>query len=96
MVPGRNQPEKGMNMIRKTITTALTVAVLGASAMMATTVSSEAGFHGGKGHHNKHHNRHRHLGHGYGHDFGYGYCYWKKIKVWDYYGFHWEKVRICG
>ena len=68
-------------MIRKTITAALAVAVISTSAMMVTATNSQAG-----GYYN---------GGGYGHVYYPHHCYWKKIKVWGYYGYFWKKIKVC-
>ena len=69
-------------MIRKTLTAAFAVAVIGTSAMIATPSASQAGGYYGGGY--------------YQPVFNYGYhCYWKKIKVWGPYGYFWKKVRVC-
>ena len=73
-------------MIRKTLTTILTVAAISSSAMFATATASNAGgYYGG------------YYG-GYGKHYGWGYhkkCFYKKVKVHGYYGWHWKKIRIC-
>ena len=75
-------------MIRKTLTAALTFAVLSGSALVASTASSEAGYYGGG------------YGGGYGGYYGGGYggyhCYTRKIRVYGYYGYHWKRIRVCG
>ena len=71
--------------MKKTIAAALTVAVLATSATFATTNASQAGYYGGY---------HKGYGYGYGYKFR-KHCYWKKIKVWGYYGYHWKKIRVC-
>ena len=68
-----------MTMIRKTLATALTVAVIGTSAIAASTTNSQAGYYGGY----------------YGGGYGYHHCYWKKIKVRGYYGYFWKKIKVC-
>ena len=73
-------------MIRKTVTTALTVAVLAGSAMFASTAASNAGGYYGGGYY------------GGGHGYGYGYakhCFYKKVKVHGYYGWHWKRIKVC-
>ncbi|MGI9401255.1 MAG: hypothetical protein ACR2O0_08385 [Rhizobiaceae bacterium] len=71
-------------MIRKTITAALAVAVIGTSAMVASTSNSQAGgYYGGHG---------GHYGHVY---YPRHHCYWKKIKVWGHYGYFWKKIKVC-
>jgi len=84
-------------MIRKTVSAALTAAVIAGSALIATTGASFAGGYGGYGY-----------GGGYGYNHGYnhrqtyrtGYyqprCFYKKVKVHGYYGWHWERVRVCN
>ena len=70
-------------MIRKTLAAALTVATLTGSALFATTTASQAGYYGG----------------GYGGYYGGGYvqhCFYKKVKVRGYYGWHWKRIRVCG
>ncbi len=69
----------------KTLNTALAVAVLAGSAMFASASASQAGYYGG----------------GYGGGYGYNNhyyqpaCFYKKIKVWGYYGYHWKTVKVC-
>ena len=70
-------------MIRKTLTAALTVAVLGTSAIVASTSASQAGYGYG-------------YGHNWGHNYGYGYkCHYKRIKVWGHYGYYWKTIKVC-
>ena len=69
--------------MKKTLATALTVAVLAGSATFATTNASQAGYYGG-----------HYGGYGYGYKFR-RHCFYKKIKVWGYYGYHWKKIRVC-
>ena len=72
-------------MFRKTLAAALTVATLTGSALFASTTASQAGYYGG--------------GYGgyYGGGYGGGYhCFYKKVKVHGYYGWHWKKIRVCG
>ncbi len=69
----------------KTLNTALAIAVLAGSAMFASASASQAGYYGG----------------GYGGGYGYNNhyyqpsCFYKKIKVWGYYGYHWKTVKVC-
>ena len=72
-------------MIRKTLSTALAVAVISGSAMFASTAQSSAGGYYGGGYY----------GGGYSNYYYQPVCHWKKIKVWGYYGYHWKKVRVC-
>jgi hypothetical protein len=68
--------------MKKTLATALTVAVLAGSAFATSTTQSQAGYYGGH----------------YGGGYGYVYtpkCFWKKVKVHGYYGWHWKKIRVC-
>jgi hypothetical protein len=80
-----------MSTIRSTIAAAFTVAAISSGTLLAATTSSQAGgYYGGY-----------HGGHGYNHNYNYQYvykprCYWTKVKVWDYYGWHWEKVKVCN
>lgn len=69
--------------MKKTLAAALTVAVIGASAMFATTSNSQAGYYGG-GYYG-----------GYNQSYYGGHCYWKKIRVWGHYGYHWKTIRVC-
>jgi len=76
-------------MIRKTLSAALAVAVLSTAALTATAAPSLAG-----------HKHHGHHGHHFKHKFKYkyvynDYCFWKKVKVYGHYGWHWEKVWVC-
>jgi len=66
-------------MFAKTLTAAIAVATISGSALFASSAPSQAGYYG------------------YGYQGGYHQpkCYYKKIKVWDYYGWHWEKVQVC-
>jgi hypothetical protein len=75
-----------MSTIRSTISAAIAVSVISASALFATTGSSMAGGYG----------------YGYGNGYGYGYqlvyqprCYWTKVKVWTHYGWQWQKIKVC-
>lgn len=69
-----------MKTVRTTLAAALTVAVLASSAMFASTTPSLAGgYYGG------------HYG-GYVHQV---HCYYKKVKVWTYYGWRWKHVKVC-
>lgn len=66
--------------MKNTVAAALTIAVLAASAILATSAPSQAGYYGGH----------------YGHNHGYRHnCFYKRIKVWGYYGYHWKRVRVC-
>ncbi len=72
-----------MTMIRKTLAATLTAAVLAGSALVATSAPASA--------------------HGYGHRHHYNnyyyqpYCFYKKVKVWDYYGgYFWKRIRVCN
>lgn len=83
-----------MNMFRKSAAAAIAIAVLSGSALVSTTVSSQAG----NKHHQRHHNNHNnHNNYNYNYDYSYyqPHCFWKKVKVWDYHGYHWEKVQVC-
>ncbi len=68
--------------MKKTLATALTVAVLAGSAFATSTTQSQAGYYGG------------HYGGGYGYVYA-PKCFWKKVKVHGYYGWHWKKIRVC-
>ena len=73
-------------MFRKTLTAAIAVAAISGSALLATSTASQAGYYGG--------------GYGYngGYHGGYSYapsCFYKKVKVHGYYGWHWKRVRVC-
>ena len=68
--------------MKKTVTAALAVAVLSASAMFATTAPSNAGYWGGYGYYKPYY--------GYKH-----HCYYKKVKVWGYYGYFWKRIKVC-
>ncbi len=53
--------------------------------MFASASASQAGYYGG----------------GYGGGYGYNNhyyqpaCFYKKIKVWGYYGYHWKTIKVC-
>jgi hypothetical protein len=86
-----------MSTIRTTITAAFAVAVISSGTLLAATTSSQAGgYHGGyKGGYGGGYNS------GYHHNYNYQYvyqprCFWTKVKVWDYHGWHWEKVKVCN
>lgn len=66
--------------MKNTLAAVLTIAVLAASATLATTTPSRAGYYGGQ--------------YGYGHGYRHK-CFYKRIKVWGYYGYHWKRVRVC-
>ena len=69
-------------MFRKTLTAAIAVATISGAALFSTASASQAGYYGGGGY--------------YG---GYHYapsCYTKKVKVWGYYGWTWQRVRVCN
>jgi hypothetical protein len=73
-----------MSTIRSTVSAAIAVAVISASALFATTGSSMAGGYG----------------YGYGNGYGYQLvyqprCYWTKVKVWTHYGWQWQKIKVC-
>ena len=68
--------------MKKTIASALTVAVLAGSAMFASTSASQAGYYGGH--------------YGYNNYYGGYHCFYKKVKVWGYYGYHWKRIKVCG
>ena len=70
--------------MRKTLSAAIAVAVIGASAMAMTTTNSQAGYYGGY--------------HGGYHGYNYGYkhhCFYKKVKVWGHYGYFWKRIKVC-
>ncbi|MCB1462255.1 MAG: hypothetical protein KDJ90_07450 [Nitratireductor sp.] len=91
-----------MTKTRKTLSTAIAFAVIATSGFAALPSSASAaglarlapiestagqatkvGYHGG------------YYG---GNGYGYVYqprCWWTKRKVWSYYGWHWQKVRVC-
>ena len=69
-------------MIRKTVATALALATISGSALVATTGASQAGYYGSYG----------------GYRTYYDYqpsCYFKRVRVQSYYGWTWKKVRVC-
>ncbi len=86
-----------MNMFRKSAVAAIAIAVLSTSALVTTTASSQAGGYGHKQHHG--YNNHGYNGYGHG-NYGYTYykphCFWTKVKVHGYNGWHWEKVKVCN
>ena len=68
--------------MKKTLATALTIAVLATSTIATSTTNSQAGYYGGRC--------------GGGHGYVYApKCYWQSIKVHGYYGWHWKKIRVC-
>ena len=72
-----------MKTARTTLTAAMAVAVLASSALFATTSASEA------------HKRHKRHDNSYGYSYYQPHCFWKEVKVWDHYGYHWETVKVC-
>jgi hypothetical protein len=91
--PANKERKIIMSTIRSTVSAALAVAVISASALFATTGSSMAGGYGyGYGY-----------GNGYGNGYGHGYqlvyqprCHWTKVKVWTHYGWQWQKIKVCN
>ncbi len=66
--------------MKKTLSTAVAVAVLSGSAMFATSSASQA---------------HGYKHYGYSNYYYQPYCFYKKIKVWGYYGYHWKRIKVC-
>ncbi len=66
--------------MKKTLSTAIAVAVLAGSAMLATSSVSQA---------------HGYKHYGYSNYYYQPHCFYKKIKVWGYYGYHWKRIKVC-
>jgi hypothetical protein len=70
-----------MTTIRKTFAATLTAAILSSAALMGSVQTASAGY--------------------YGYNSGYSQyhytptCFYKKVKVWGYYGYQWKRVRVC-
>ncbi|MEZ5873134.1 MAG: hypothetical protein R3D32_15085 [Nitratireductor sp.] len=82
-------------MIRKSLSTAVAVAVLAGSAMLGATSASQAGGYGYNGHYNGYHAQTYYSG--YNNYYYEPQCYTKKVKFWDYYGnLRVKRVRVCN
>ena len=68
--------------MKKTIAAALTLAVLGASALTITTNNAQAGYYGG------------YYG-GYHGGYAYKPCHYQKVRVWGHYGYYWKTIKVC-
>lgn len=79
--------------MRKAFATALTVAVLGTSALAATSSASQAGHYGYRYHGPVYSHGYYKPAHGY--YYGYRKCWYKKVKVWGHYGYRWKKIKVC-
>ncbi len=85
-----------MNMFSKSAAAAVAIAVLSGSALVSTTATSQAGGYG----YNNHHGYNNHGYNNYGYKYSYNHyqprCFWTKVKVHGYNGWHWEKVKVCN
>ncbi|MCG6858466.1 MAG: hypothetical protein LJE67_10410 [Salaquimonas sp.] len=86
-----------MTKIRKTLSTAIAIAVLSTSGAAAVSTSASAAGMTRLAPIESTANQATQV-HYYGGGYGYGYfphCWWVKRRLWGYYGWRWHRVRIC-